>query len=141
MSNTQQIKHNFKDIQGNTTQKFGPGTFKEAKGNPFTLKGHKPEMKAKKNSILSKIDTPGPNDDSSNSSGSVKRRYQNLEGEDETSPFDQNGNIPVQIKQVSQLNMQIIYNNITGDPEVSQVAKKQDAPNQNAEPQPKKDKI
>lgn len=52
-------------------------------------------MKAKKNSILSKIDTPGPHDDSSNSSGSVKRRYQNLEGEDEASPFDQSGNIPV----------------------------------------------
>lgn len=91
-------------------------------------------MKAKKNSILSKIDTPGPHDDSSNSSGSVKRRYQNLEGEDEASPFDQSGNIPVQIKQVSQLNMQIIYNNITGDPEIKQQESSE-------QPQPKKDKI
>lgn len=45
-------------------------------------------MKAKKNSILSKLSTPGPNDDSSNSSGSVNRRYQDLAAEEEASPFD-----------------------------------------------------
>jgi hypothetical protein len=121
MSSTQNLQQSFKEIGASSTQKFGPSTFKEPKGNPFSLKGHKPEMKAKKNSILSKIETPGPHDnESSDSSNSAKRRYQNLEGDDETSPFDQSGNIPVQIKQVSQLNMQIIYNNITGDPEVKQ---------------------
>ena len=68
--------------------------------------------------MLSKLDTPGPLDAESSSSDSAKRRYANLDGEDdEQQPFDQPANMPVQIKQVSQLNMQIIYNNITGTDE------------------------
>lgn len=134
MSTTQQIQNNFKEMQAqaqgsSSTQKFGPGSFQES--HPFTLKGHKagkPDLKPKKTSILSKMDTPGPLDaESSGSSDSAKRRYANLDGEDdEQQPFDQSANIPVQIKQVSQLNMQIIYNNITGTDEGA-------APNQKKE--------
>ena len=81
------------------------------------------------------MDTPGPLDaDSSESSDSAKRRYANLDGEDEEQqPFEQTPGVPVQIKQVSQLNMQIIYNNITGTDEGA-------APNQKKEKEPKKDK-
>jgi|TARA_B110000285_G_scaffold222762_1_gene277342 hypothetical protein len=142
MSTTQQIQNNFKEMQAqaqgsSSTQKFGPGAFQES--HPFTLKGHKagkPDLKPKKTSILSKMDTPGPLDaESSGSSDSAKRRYANLDGEDEEQqPFDQPANIPVQIKQVSQLNMQIIYNNITGTDEGA-------APNQKKEKdQAKKEK-
>jgi hypothetical protein len=141
MSTTQQIQQNFKDMQAqaqgsSSTQKFGPGSFQDS--HPFTLKGHKakPDLKPKKTSLPSKMDTPGPLDaDSSESLDSAKRRYANLDGEDEEQqPFDQTPGVPVQIKQVSQLNMQIIYNNITGTDEGA-------APNQKKEKEPaKKDK-
>ena len=56
---------------------------------------------------------------SDSSDGSIaKRIYQGLEDEEDHedgNPSQQQQQIPVQIKQVSQLNMQIIYNNITGE--------------------------
>ena len=69
--------------------------------------------------MLQKMDTPGPIDAESSDSGDAQRRYANLDSLDgeQQQPFEQSANIPVQIKQVSQLNMQIIYNNITGTDE------------------------
>ena len=91
MSNAQALKGNFKDLQASNTQQFAPGTFKEGK-SPYSVKGYKPEPKAKKNSINSKLDTPGPLDGetSSDDDDSAKRRYANLNDEDrnDASPFE-----------------------------------------------------
>ena len=52
----------------------------------------------------------------SDSSDEAGRRFAGLDANEQPQqPFDQSANIPVQIKQVSQLNMQIIYNNITDE--------------------------
>lgn len=86
----------------------------------MSIKGTRPGGQAKPKKQNPKQATLGEelNGGNSDSSGSARRRYQDLEddhtGSEGTSSLQQ---IPVQIKQVSQLNMQIIYNNITGTAE------------------------